>query len=86
MAARSPWTLILTLPLAITIRYGVVAREEVDRNGAFTTPIGTTSRACADGCSEIELDGDRPSVARDYLCAKIPTPEEANDAVMTLRE
>jgi protein-S-isoprenylcysteine O-methyltransferase Ste14 len=29
VAARSPWTLILTLPLAITIRYGVVAREEV---------------------------------------------------------
>jgi protein-S-isoprenylcysteine O-methyltransferase Ste14 len=28
MAARSPWILILTLPLAITIRYGVVAREE----------------------------------------------------------
>ena len=28
VAARSPWTLILTLPLAITIRYGVVAREE----------------------------------------------------------
>jgi protein-S-isoprenylcysteine O-methyltransferase Ste14 len=27
-AARSPWTLIFTLPLAITIRYGVVAREE----------------------------------------------------------
>jgi protein-S-isoprenylcysteine O-methyltransferase Ste14 len=27
-AARSPWILILTLPLAITIRYGVVAREE----------------------------------------------------------
>ena len=29
VAAQSPWTLILTLPLAITIRYGVVAREEV---------------------------------------------------------
>lgn len=29
IAARSPSTLILTLPLAITIRYGVVAREEV---------------------------------------------------------
>jgi protein-S-isoprenylcysteine O-methyltransferase Ste14 len=29
VAARSPWTLIFTLPLAITIRYGVVAREEV---------------------------------------------------------
>src|SRR5262245_12240208 len=28
IAARSPWTLILTLPLAITMRYGVVAREE----------------------------------------------------------
>jgi protein-S-isoprenylcysteine O-methyltransferase Ste14 len=28
VAARSPWTLILTLPLAITIRYGAVAREE----------------------------------------------------------
>jgi protein-S-isoprenylcysteine O-methyltransferase Ste14 len=28
LAARSPWALILALPLAITIRYGVVAREE----------------------------------------------------------
>jgi protein-S-isoprenylcysteine O-methyltransferase Ste14 len=28
IAARSPWTLVLTLPLAITVRYGVVAREE----------------------------------------------------------
>jgi protein-S-isoprenylcysteine O-methyltransferase Ste14 len=28
VAARSPWILILTLPLAVTIRYGVVAREE----------------------------------------------------------
>jgi protein-S-isoprenylcysteine O-methyltransferase Ste14 len=28
IAARSPWTLVLTLPLAITIRFGVVAREE----------------------------------------------------------
>jgi protein-S-isoprenylcysteine O-methyltransferase Ste14 len=28
IAARSPWVLILVLPLAITIRYGVVAREE----------------------------------------------------------
>lgn len=29
MVAASPWILVLTLPLAITIRYGVVAREEV---------------------------------------------------------
>jgi protein-S-isoprenylcysteine O-methyltransferase Ste14 len=28
LAARSPWVLVLTLPLAITLRYGVVAREE----------------------------------------------------------
>jgi protein-S-isoprenylcysteine O-methyltransferase Ste14 len=28
IAARSPWVLVLTLPLAITIRCGVVAREE----------------------------------------------------------
>jgi protein-S-isoprenylcysteine O-methyltransferase Ste14 len=28
VSARSPWTLILMLPLAITIRNGVVAREE----------------------------------------------------------
>ena len=28
IAAGSPWTLILTLPLVVTIRYGVVAREE----------------------------------------------------------
>ncbi|CAH2403538.1 Protein-S-isoprenylcysteine O-methyltransferase Ste14 [Mesorhizobium escarrei] len=29
VAALSPWILILTLPLAIAVRYGVVAREEV---------------------------------------------------------
>ena len=28
IAVRSPWILILTLPVAIAIRYGVVAREE----------------------------------------------------------
>lgn len=28
-AARSPWILVLMLPLAIILRYGVVAREEV---------------------------------------------------------
>jgi protein-S-isoprenylcysteine O-methyltransferase Ste14 len=28
IAVRGPWILIITLPLAITIRYGVVAREE----------------------------------------------------------
>ena len=28
IAARSPWIVILTLPLAITMRYGVVGREE----------------------------------------------------------
>jgi protein-S-isoprenylcysteine O-methyltransferase Ste14 len=28
LIVRSPWILILTLPLALTLRYGVVAREE----------------------------------------------------------
>ena len=28
LAARSPWVLVLALPLAIMLRYGVVAREE----------------------------------------------------------
>jgi protein-S-isoprenylcysteine O-methyltransferase Ste14 len=28
LAARSPWILILMLPLAVILRYGVVAREE----------------------------------------------------------
>jgi protein-S-isoprenylcysteine O-methyltransferase Ste14 len=28
IAARSPWVLILTLPLVIVLRFGVVAREE----------------------------------------------------------
>jgi len=28
VAARSPWVLVLAVPLAITMRYGVVAREE----------------------------------------------------------
>jgi protein-S-isoprenylcysteine O-methyltransferase Ste14 len=28
LAARSPWILLVTLPLAATIRYGVVTREE----------------------------------------------------------
>jgi protein-S-isoprenylcysteine O-methyltransferase Ste14 len=37
VAAQSPWTLILTLPLAITIRYGVVAREEAYLERRFGT-------------------------------------------------
>src|SRR4029450_6543141 len=41
VAARSPWTLLLVLPLAITIRYGVVAREE----RYLETKFGATYRA-----------------------------------------
>lgn len=29
LVACNPWILVLTLPLAITVRYGVIAREEV---------------------------------------------------------
>jgi protein-S-isoprenylcysteine O-methyltransferase Ste14 len=35
IAVRSPSILILTLPLAIAIRYGVVAREEAYLEGRF---------------------------------------------------
>ena len=35
MGARSTWALILMLPLAITIRYGVVGREEAYLEGRF---------------------------------------------------
>jgi protein-S-isoprenylcysteine O-methyltransferase Ste14 len=38
IAMRSPWTLILVLPLAITIRYGVVAREEAYLERRFGDP------------------------------------------------
>ena len=41
VAVRSPWTLILMLPLAITICYGVVAREE----RYLETKFGATYRA-----------------------------------------
>jgi protein-S-isoprenylcysteine O-methyltransferase Ste14 len=41
VASRSPWTLILMLPLAITIHYGVVAREE----RYLETKFGATYRA-----------------------------------------
>jgi protein-S-isoprenylcysteine O-methyltransferase Ste14 len=41
IAARSAWTLVLMLPLAITIRYGVVPREE----RYLETKCGATYRA-----------------------------------------
>ena len=41
IATRSPWILILMLPLAMTIRYGVVAREE----RYLETKFGATYRA-----------------------------------------
>jgi protein-S-isoprenylcysteine O-methyltransferase Ste14 len=37
LATRSPWLLALLLPLAITIRYGVVAREEAYLERRFGT-------------------------------------------------
>lgn len=35
VAARSPWILVLMLPVAITMRYGVVAREEAYLESRF---------------------------------------------------
>ncbi len=38
LAAQSPWVVVLTLPLAITLRYGVVAREEAYLERRFGDP------------------------------------------------
>ena len=38
IAARSPWILILVLPLSIIMRYGVVAREEAYLERRFGAP------------------------------------------------
>lgn len=35
LAMRSPWVVLLALPLALTIRYGVVAREETYLEARF---------------------------------------------------
>jgi protein-S-isoprenylcysteine O-methyltransferase Ste14 len=51
LAARSPWVLVLTLPLAITLRYGVVAREEAYLERRFGDAYRTTRRVSAGGCS-----------------------------------
>ena len=37
LVVRSPWILLLLLPLAVTIRYGVVAREEAYLERRFGT-------------------------------------------------
>ena len=37
LVVRSPWILLLTLPLAITIRFGVIAREEAYLERGFGT-------------------------------------------------
>ena len=40
VAAMSPWILLLLLPIAITMRYGVVAREEAYLSGVSGLAIG----------------------------------------------
>jgi protein-S-isoprenylcysteine O-methyltransferase Ste14 len=35
LVALSPWILVLTLPIVIIMRYGVVAREEADLERRF---------------------------------------------------
>ena len=64
VAARSPWILMLTLPLAITIRYGVVAREEGYLERGSATPIETTEAACAAGFSVGRARAPRASGGR----------------------
>ena len=69
IAARSPWTLVLTLPLAITIRYGVVAREEAYLERRFgdayrdykaRVPAGCGCRARAPTARRLAHRGPRP--------------------------
>jgi protein-S-isoprenylcysteine O-methyltransferase Ste14/uncharacterized membrane protein YdjX (TVP38/TMEM64 family) len=106
VAARSPWTLILTLPLAITIRYGVVAREEAylerrfrDAYRDYKSRVRRWPVAIGqERCPAAPARRVRRLVVRSGLivigvlslvlasCARIPTPQEANDAVLTLRE
>jgi protein-S-isoprenylcysteine O-methyltransferase Ste14 len=40
VVVRSPWILILTLPLAVTIRYGIIAREEAYLERRFGDAYG----------------------------------------------
>jgi protein-S-isoprenylcysteine O-methyltransferase Ste14 len=49
IAVCSPSILILTLPLAIAIRYGVVTPRGRTWNGALATPTASTKPACAAG-------------------------------------
>jgi uncharacterized membrane protein YdjX (TVP38/TMEM64 family) len=108
IAARSPWTLILTLPLAITIRYGVVAREETylvsgaavrRRLSGLQGPRAPLAVAveqercpCSAGPTRWEAHVRSGLIVIGVLslvlasCATMPTPQEANDAVLTLRQ
>jgi protein-S-isoprenylcysteine O-methyltransferase Ste14/uncharacterized membrane protein YdjX (TVP38/TMEM64 family) len=101
IAVRSPSILVLTLPPAIAIRHGVVAREEaflerrfgdtyrdyIARVRRWVSPSGKSAdptRSEAQVRSALILIGVLSLVLAS--CATIPTPQMANDAVLTLRE
>ena len=51
LVALSPWMLLLTLPIVIIMRYGVVAREEAYLERRFGTPTAIIRRMSAAGSS-----------------------------------
>ena len=105
LAAQSPWVLMITVPLAIIIRYGVVAREEAYLERRFgdayrddkapCTPLAVgvnqQRRPCGAPVRHIRETQMRSGADSDGALAIVlstcamPTPQEANDAVLMLR-
>ena len=83
VAARSPWTLVLMLPLAVTIRYGVVAREEAYLERRFGDVYRNYKSRVRRWLWLLVLAVLTVGLAS---CARLPTPEQANDAVLRLQE
>jgi protein-S-isoprenylcysteine O-methyltransferase Ste14/uncharacterized membrane protein YdjX (TVP38/TMEM64 family) len=101
IAGRSPWILIFTLPLTITIRYGVVAREEAylerrfgDSYRDYRARVRRWAGRRANSIDPARLEAKvRPGLIVIGVLplvlasgATIPTPQEASDAVLVLRE
>ena len=64
IVARSPWILILAPPLAITIHYGVVVREEAYLEKRFGDAFRNYKPACAAGSKTLAQHGNFVRVCR----------------------
>jgi hypothetical protein len=67
IAAHSFSILILTLPLAVAIRYGVVAREEAHLGRRFGDIYPITKLACAVGCSRRARGITEGTAVKEFL-------------------